>query len=97
MDGADEALFEGYGWDKACFGHRCAEAGIGAEFFDADGRNGKPFACDKGDYIEKLPCDQAHNIWDADFAFIALIAFVAFVEFIALFAFIAFIASFLST
>jgi hypothetical protein len=49
LDGADEALFEGYGWDKACFWHRCAKAGIGAEFFDADGRDGKPFACDERD------------------------------------------------
>jgi len=52
MDGADEALFEGDGWDKACFWDRCAKASIGAEFFDADGRDGKPFACGKGNKIK---------------------------------------------
>ena len=89
-DGADEAIFEGDGWDKACFGYGCAKASIGAEFFDADGRNGEPFSCDKGDNIEKLSCHQAQRIGDAEFVFIAFIAFIAFVAFIAFIAFVEF-------
>jgi len=52
MDGADETIFEGDGWDKACFGYGCAKASIGAEFFDADGRYGEPFSCGEGDKIK---------------------------------------------
>jgi len=82
-DGADEAIIEGDGWDKACFGYGCAKAGIGAEFFDADGRYRKPFACGHRHQIKKFPSEKAQSIGDADFVFIEFVEFIGFVGFIA--------------